>query len=205
MSETSRFTDDIMTAANAKARIIIDEAETEMQRALDKAKAYSAREADDLLSNARAEAEGVKRREISEIRHKLKLQEESEKSSIVTEVLDETKTRAAEILNDESKYLPYLAALAAEGIREIGLDPVVIHLNSSDLKRVSVTDLERQISKLLKKPAKIEFSKEPIKALGGTVISSKDGRTRIVNTLDQRFEALESKLLIEAAKILFSE
>lgn len=205
MSETSKFTDDIMAAAREKARTIIDQAETEIQDALDKAKAYSAREAEEILSGARAEAEGLKRRQISDIRHRLKLHEESEKSKIVTDVLDRTKKRVTDILKDDKRYLPYLAALAADGIREIGLDRVVIHFNSSDLKRINTTDLEREIGKSLGKTVKIEFSKEPIEALGGTVVSSKDGRARIVNTLDQRFEALEPKLLVEAAKILFGE
>jgi vacuolar-type H+-ATPase subunit E/Vma4 len=35
------------------------------------------------------------------------------------------------------------------------------------------------------------------------MVSSRDGKTRIANTLDERFEALESKLLIEAGKVLF--
>jgi V/A-type H+-transporting ATPase subunit E len=205
MSETDRFTDDIMAAAKEKARIIISEAETQTHRALDEAKAYSARDAEEIMNSARAEAEGLKRRQISDIRHRLKLHEESEKSKIVTEVLDQTKKRVTDALKDDKKYLPYLTALAADGIREIGLDTVVIRLNSSDLKRINTTDLERDIAKSLRKPIKIEFSREPIEALGGAVISSKDGRTRIVNTLDQRFEALESKLLIQAAKILFGE
>ena len=205
MSETRKFTEDIMQAAKENARIIIEQAETEAQSALDEAKAHSAREAEEIRSNARTEAESVKRRQMSDIRHKMKLQEQSEKSKILTEVMDQTKRRVTEILKDEKRYLPFLAALTAGAIREIGLETVVIHVNGEDLKRVDMTGLEREISKTLSKSAQVQFSREPIQALGGVVVSSKDERTRIVNTLDQRFEALEPRLLIEAGKTLFGE
>ena len=205
MSETGKFTEDILTAAKEKAHAIINEAEVETQRALDEAKAHSAREADDLLSNARAEAEGVKRRRISEVRHRLKLEEQLEKSKILTDVLEQTKARVKGIVQDESRYSAYLTALVTSGVREIGLDTVVVHLNDGDLKRIDLGKLERETPKNLGKSVKIEFSKEPIEALGGAIVSSKDGRTRIVNTLDERFEALEPRLLIEAGKILFGE
>lgn len=142
---------------------------------------------------------------MSDIRHKMKLQEQSEKSKILTEVMEQTKRRVIEILKDEKRYLPFLAALTAGAIREIGLETVVIHVNGEDLKRVDMTGLEREVSKTLSKSVQVQFSREPIRALGGVVVSSKDGRSRIVNTLDQRFEALESRLLIEAGKTLFGE
>lgn len=205
MSETSRFTEDILTAANEKARTIIETAETETRQVLDQAKTQSAREAEDILDNARAEAETTRRRQISEIRQRLKLQEQLEKSKIVTEVLDQSKRRVMDTLKDEKKYLPHLNALIASSISEIGLDAVVVHLNSRDLNRTSASELERAIARVLGRSVKIELSAEPIKALGGTVVSSRDGKTRIINTLDQRFDALEPRLLIEAGKILFGE
>jgi len=203
MSETSRFTEDILTAANEKARTIIKESESEAQQALDQAKTRSAREAEEILNNARAEAEAEKRRQISEIRQRLKLQEQLEKSKIVTEVLDQSKKRVMDLVKDEKRYLPYLTSLIANSIREIGLDAVTVHLNNHDLNMVKVAELEREIKKLVGKSVKIELSGEPIPALGGIIVSSTDGKTRIINTLDQRFEALEPRLLIEAGKILF--
>jgi vacuolar-type H+-ATPase subunit E/Vma4 len=205
MSETTRFTEDILAAAKEKAHSIIAEAETETQRALDEAKTHMSSEADDILRNARTEAEGVRRRQMSEVRHKSMLQEQQEKSKIISEVLDGTKKRILEIVNDESRYLPYLVVFVESGIRELGIENVLVHLNAADLKRIDKSKLEREIIKELQKPVRIEWSKEPIETLGGAVVSSSDGRTRIVNTLDERFEALESKLLIEAGKLLFGE
>jgi vacuolar-type H+-ATPase subunit E/Vma4 len=65
--------------------------------------------------------------------------------------------------------------------------------------------LEQEISKSLLEQVKLEWSKEPVLASGGAIISSPDGKIRIVNTLDQRIDALESKLLTEAGKSLFGE
>jgi vacuolar-type H+-ATPase subunit E/Vma4 len=205
MSETSRFTEDILTAAREKARNIISEAETETQRASDEAKTTIFVEVDRIIRNARADAEAVKRRQVSEARHKSKLHEQKEKDKIMQDVLDQTKKRTLDSIRDESKYLPFLSSLIESGIRELGDKTPVIHLNEADLKRVNRSNLEQGVTKESPKTVKIEWSKEPIEASGGAIISSPDGKTRIVNTLDQRFGALESKLLIEAGKSLFGQ
>ena len=203
MSETAKFTVDILTAANEKAQSIISQAEMETQQALKDAKADMMREADDIVRNAQVEAEGVKRRQVSEVRHRIKLQEQQEKNKILTDVLETTRKRIIDLTNNESKYVPYLAGMIESGIREIGINNVIVQLNANDLKRIDKGTLERELAKKLDRSVKVEWAKEPISALGGAVISSKDGRTRIPNTLDQRFEALEPKLLIEAGKVLF--
>jgi vacuolar-type H+-ATPase subunit E/Vma4 len=203
VSETAKFTADILTVAKEKAQSMTSQAEAETQRALKDAKADMTREADDMIRNARAEAEGVKRRQISEVRHRIKLQEQQEKSKILADVLERTRKRIIDITNDESKYVPYLASMIESGIREIGLDNVVVHLNAGDLKRIDKGRLEREVTRKLDKSVKMEWAKDPVDTLGGAMVSSKDGKTRIPNTLDQRFEALEPKLLIEAGKVLF--
>ena len=205
MSETSKFTEDILKAATEKAGNIISEAEAETQRASDEAKASISREAEAIIRNARADAEAVKRREISEARHKSKLHEQQEKDTVMTEVLDHAKKRVMDVAQDDSKYLPYLTTLVESAIRQLGDETLLIHLNKADMTRINRTNLEREINKGLQKPIKIEWSKEPIEAAGGAIVSSPDGKTRIVNTLDERFNALESRLLIEAGKSLFGQ
>ena len=205
MSETDKFTVDILSAAAEKAQLIISEAEVETQKAMEEAKIHAGREAENILSSAHAEAEGVKRRQISEVRHRLKIQEQLEKSKILNEVLEQAKKRIMDVVKDEVKYTPYLMGLIEGGVREIGLDTVVVHLNGIDLKRIDRANVERDIHKKLDRSVKIDWSKDPMEAVGGAIISSADGRTRIVSTLDQRLEALESKLLVEAGKILFGQ
>jgi len=205
MSETSKFTEDILKAAMEKAASIINEAETETQRASNDAKASISREAEDIIRGARADAEAVKRREVSEARHKSKLQEEQEKDVVMAEVLDHAKKRVFDMIKDESKYLPYLTTLVESAIRQLGDETLLIHLNKADMVRINRTNVERDISKSLNKLIKVEWAKEPIEATGGTIVSSPDGKTKIVNTLDERFSAMEPKLLIEAGKLLFGQ
>ena len=205
MSETSKFTEDILKAATEKAASIINEAETETQRASNDAKASISREAEDIIRGARADAEAVKRREVSEARHKSKLQEEQEKDVVMAEVLDHAKKRVFDMIKDESKYLPYLTTLVESAIRQLGDETLLIHLNKADMVRINRTNVERDISNSLNKSIKVEWAKEPIEATGGTIVSSPDGKTKIVNTLDERFSAMEPKLLIEAGKLLFGQ
>lgn len=205
MSETSKFTEDILAAAKEKAATLISEAEVETQKALEEAKSYIAKQGDEIIRTAKAEADAIKRRHVSEVRHRLKLKEQAERTRILSEVIEEARIRVAELTEDERTYMRFLAELIKTGIEELGLDSVIVHLNGRDLKRVETNRLEREIAKKLNRPVKIEWSKQPIDALGGAIISSADGRTRIVSTLDQRFNALEEKLLVEAGRILFSD
>jgi len=202
MSETDKFTEDILGTAREKAQSIIREAEAQTQHASDEAKATISRETEGIVRGARADADAVKRREVSEARHRVKLREQHEKDKIVQDVLDRVKKRMSELVADEAKYVPLLTHLIERGLEELGDTSALIHLNKVDLKRIP--SLEQAVSKRVEH-VKVEWSKEPIDTTGGTVISSLDGKIRIVNTLDQRFEALESKLLIEARASLFGE
>jgi len=203
MSEATKFTEDILTNAKAKADSIIREAEAETQRASDEAKIAIQREADAIARSGRADAEALKRREISEARHRSKLRQQREKDRIMQEVLDETKKRTFEIVRDDSRYIPLLTRLVESGINELGSESAMVHVNETDLKRVPL--LQRSITNTGSGRVKVEWSKEPIDALGGAIVSSLDGKIRIVNTLDQKFDAVEPKLLIEARKSLFGE
>jgi vacuolar-type H+-ATPase subunit E/Vma4 len=205
MSETSKFTEDILAVARAKAQTIITEVEDETEKNLQEAKARFSSEAEDVIRNAKAEAEGVKRRRISEARHKAKLQEQLEKDKILSDVLKQTREKIAEISDDDGRYFPFLVSCIANAVRELGLEEVLVQLSAKDLKRVDKTRLEREIEKKLSKRVKIEWSKDPVEALGGAIVSSTNGKIRIVSTLDQKFEALESKLLTEAGRDLFGK
>jgi len=205
MSETAKFTEDILGAAKRKAQAILAEAESETKKSLEEARTHSTREAEAIVASARAEAEGVKRRQLSEARHRVKLIEQQEKSKILSEVLQLGRSRVLEVTKNDSKYVPFLTGLMEAGIREIGLDAVVVHTNAADMKRIDKAKIERDLLKKLERPVKIEWAKEHIESSGGATISSPDGRTRIVSTLNERFDALEAKLLVEAGRILFGE
>ncbi|MGO9643442.1 MAG: V-type ATP synthase subunit E [Candidatus Bathyarchaeia archaeon] len=204
MSETAKFTEDILSIAREKAQSIISKAQEDVERILNEAKSNFLREASEMIKTAETEAEAIRRRQVSEARHVLKLREQEEKNKILTEVLDQTRKRASEITVDENRYLQYLTKLSVDGIQEIGLEDVVLHLNAGDVKRFG-EKLNREISKQLQKPGKVEFAQEPIDTAGGVIISNTDGTIRIVNTFEQRYEALEARLLIEAGKLLFNE
>ena len=205
MSETTKFTEDILATANAKSQTIITKAENERQQLLDEARKNINREAAEITRNAEADAEGVKRREISEVRHRVKLREELEKDKVLTDVLDETKKKVHEIVNDKNKYSAYLVRLVTDSIRQLGMQSVRVHLNAEDLKNIDITALVREVTSAVKTPTKIEVAKDPFTTSGGVVVSSPDDKIRIVNTFEQRFEALEPKLLIEAGRLLFGD
>jgi vacuolar-type H+-ATPase subunit E/Vma4 len=204
LSETSKFTEDILATANEKARKIIEQAEIQKQRLLEEARSSINKEVADITLNAEAEAEAIKRREVSEIRHRAKLREQLEKDKILVEVLEETKKNVLYIVMDEDKYLAYLVKIISDAIRQLNLPTVTIHMNAEDLRRIDSTKLIREITNNVNTVA-IVVSKNPISCSGGAVVSSPDNRIRIVSTFEQRFEALEPRLLIEAGRLLFTD
>ncbi len=204
MSETAKFTEDILSIAREKSQSIISKSQEDADRILNEAKSNFLREASEVVKTAETEAEAIRRRRVSEARHTIKLREQEEKNKILTEVLDQTRNRASEITADENRYLQYLTKLSVDGIQEIGLENVVLHLNANDMKRFG-EKLNREIGRQMQKTGKVEFAREPIDAAGGVIISNDDDTIRIVNTFEQRYEALEARLLIEAGKLLFNE
>jgi vacuolar-type H+-ATPase subunit E/Vma4 len=204
LSETSKFTEDILAAAREKARQILEQAEQERQRILEEANSTISREENEILRNAQTEAEGIKRREISEVRHQAKLLEQSEKDKLLSSVFDGVKASVRESARDQNVYFRYLTRLTVDAIRQLGMDNVNIHLTSEDLKRIDPAQFTRAISKLAS-PVNVEISKEPIDASGGVIVASRDDKIRIVSTFEERLEALEPVMLIQAGRILFSE
>jgi len=203
MSEIQKFTEDILSVANEKAGSIVSKAQNETQQALDEARLSYGREAADIVKSAQNEAEAIKRRQVSEARHRVKLREQEEKNKILSDVLDQTRKRAAQFADDENRYMPYLTKLIVSGVDELGLDNATLHLNSRDQKRFDTRKHLQEVIKQLQRPVKVEMARDPINCTSGAIISSSDGKIRIGNTLEQRFEALESNLLIEAGKVLF--
>lgn len=204
LSETAKFTDDILSVAKTKAQQIIAEAENEKERQLQEAKITISKESADLVRNAEAEAEAVRRRIVSEVRHRLKMRAQQEKDKILSEVLRETKKRVMDFARDENRYTSYIVNLITDAIRELGLDSVTIHMNAEDLKRLNSEKIIQEIKRSDLSSTKLQFSKNPINASGGVIVSNSDETIKIVNTFEQHFEALEPKLLIEAGKLLFS-
>jgi len=205
MSEAGKFTDDILKAANAKAQQLISEAESETQKALEASKSDISIESQEIIRTAQSEAEGVKRRYLSEVRHRLKLKEQEEKSKILTQVLDDVRKRIFNITEDAAKYESLLVSLIEKGVRELALDKATIHLNATDMKRFQNEKLESEVARKAGQGIKLEWSKNPVEVVGGAVVSSLDGRIRIVNTLEGRLAALEQRMLTEAGRLLFEE
>ena len=204
MAETIRFTDDILGAAKTKAQQIIAEAEGQRRTLLEEAKASISKEAAEIVRNAQADAQGITLRHMSEVRHRVKLKEQQEKDNILSSALNEARKKVIEMSRDQTKYIPYLAGLVASAVGQLDMETVTIHLNAEDLRNINRKKLLDEVNKASRTPHKIVFGNEPITASGGVVVSSPDGKIRIVNTFEQRSEALEHRLLVEAGKLLFS-
>ncbi len=196
---------EVLGAAQQQARGILNAAELDLKKGLDEATVGAEKKADELLRKAKGEGENLKRNILSEARRKCKIAEQEAKARIVAEVLEDVRKALGDLVKDETKYRPILMRLLVEAIRSLSLREAVVEITKLDSERFRQQDLEMELRKQLADDLNITWSGSNLKALGGACVTSKDGKIRMSNSLDDRLSALEPRLIIEAGRILFSD
>jgi len=89
-----------------------------------------------------------------------------------------------------------LEKLLKEAIETLKEKEVVVYSREEDMKKVA------EMSEKLKKELKVDIilSDEPVKIIGGVIVSTKDKRIVVENTLENKFEEMKEKFL----SLLFS-
>ena len=198
------MTSEVLEAAQRQAQEILNAADLDLKKGLDEATAEAEKKAKEILRRAKAEGQNAERNILSEARRKCKIAEQEAKARIVAEVLEGVRKGLADLVKDENKYRPMLIRLLAEAIRSLSLPDAVAEITKLDFQRFRPQDLEKELRKLLAHDLNITWSERNLEALGGACVTSKDGKIRMSNSLDDRLSALEPRLIVEAGRILFS-
>lgn len=199
-----KLVEDIVKESRAKVEEIKREGLTQIEDSLSKAKAEAIREADQIARNTRTECDAAVNRRVSREKQKARLAYLTEKNRVLDDVMKEVKTKLVEFCGDDSRYRPFLLKSILRGIEAVPSEKVKLALSEADLRRYRNSKLLEDALGRMRTTKTTVLSEEPIKTIGGAVVTSQDDRVRVDCTLEAKLELMKTQLLAEISKILFA-
>jgi len=126
----------------------------------------------------------------------------------VKNVLDEARARLVHISNDQSKYMGILQGLISQGLFQLLEKEVLLKCRQKDIQLVE-SALPASLSELKRVSGidtKVHIDKEnslPPDVAGGVEVSTRDGKIKVVSTLESRLELLCQQMIPDIRAILF--
>ena len=200
-SGTDKIVSSIMSEAQGKADVIIQDANAEVSAIQAKAEKTAEIEKTKILENGKKQSEMRYQQIISEAKMNARRAKLGAKEEVIeaafNQATGELKAKAAD--NDDD-YKNSLAKMIQEAAQEIGHNDLIIHLNEADTNNFK-KDLSSSDSFEIDG---IKFTLgEPIKAIGGAILKTSNGDIEVNNTIEARLERFKSILRSEVAEVLF--
>ena len=200
-SGTDKIVSSIMSEAQEKADVIIQDANANVSEITAKAEKTAEVEATKIKENGQKQSEMRYQQIISEAKMNARRAKLGAKEEVIeaafNQATGELKAKAAD--GDED-YKNSLAKMIQEAANEIGTNDLIIHLNEADTNQFK-KDLSSEDSFEIDG---INFTLgEPIKAIGGAILKTSNGDIEVNNTIEARLERYRSILRSEVADVLF--
>ena len=200
-SGTDKIVSSIMSEAQGKADVIIQDANAEVSQIQAKAEKTAEVEKAKILENGNKQSDMRYQQIISEAKMNARRAKLGAKEEVIeaafNQATGELKAIAAEGNED---YKDSLSKMIKEAADEIGSDDLIIHLNEADTNKFK-QDLSSADSFEIDG---IKFTLgEPIDAIGGAILKTSNGDIEVNNTIEARLERFKSILRSEVADILF--
>ena len=200
-SGTDKIVSSIMSEAQGKADVIIQEANAEVSSITAKAEKTAEAEKAKISDNGKKQSEMRYQQIISEAKMNARRAELGAKEEVIeaafTKATDELKAKAA---SGDEDYENSLSKMIKEAADELGSKDLILQLNERDtdnmksqLSGVSTFQIEDITFEL----------GEPIDAIGGAILKTSNGEIEVNNTIEARLERFKSILRSEVAEILF--
>lgn len=141
---------------------------------------------------AKARAERVHRRRVQASELKFHKEMDLLRWDLVESVLEQLTDKMKALAEDKEAYLPILATLLAEGVKQMREEHLIVEVNAQDLERLK--PIWDEFSKPAATEKRLILSSTPIDTQGGLLIRSQDNRVRLDNTFEGRKERLSSQL-----------
>lgn len=188
----------IVTEAKRSAEKLLEEKEQEAQKKAQKA-------CQEIRRSAEADTENIVHRESVDAIIKARWIMLSEKRKIIDEVFMKVKDRLRAYAKEES-YQKLLIHIIEEAAVAAGEGRLEVLVNESDSQRkLPLKELSAKVSSKLDVETTLKLSDKIINAIGGAVVQSEDGRTKIDNTLESILERERKNLEPKATAVLFSD
>ena len=202
-SGTDKIVSSIMSEAQEKADVIIQDANAEVSQITAKAEKTAEAEKIKILDNGKKQSDMRYQQIISEAKMNARRAELGAKEEVIeaafNQAIGELKVKAS---SGDDEYKDSLSKMIKEAADEIGGNDLIIQLNEADTNSLK-QDLSASGSDSFQLNG-INFTVgEPIDAMGGAVLKTINGDIEVNNTIEARLERFKSILRSEVAEILF--
>ena len=202
-SGTSKIVESIMSEAQEKADVIIQDANAEVSAIQAKAEKTAEVEKTKILENGKKQSDMRYQQIISEAKMNARRAELGAKEDVIeaafNQAIGELKIKAS---SGDEEYKDSLSKMIMEATNEIGSNDLILQLNEADTQKFK-DDLSSQGSDSFEIEG-IKFTLgEPIDAIGGAILKTANGDIEVNNTIEARLERFKSILRSEVAEILF--
>ena len=200
-SGTDKIVSSIMSEAQGKADVIMQDANAEVATITANAEKTAESEKNKILDNGKKQSDMRYQQIISEAKMNARRAKLGAKEEVIeaafNQATGELKAKAAD---GDEEYKDSLAKMIQEAANEIGTNDLIIHLNEADTNQFK-KDLSSAESFEIEG---IKFTLgEPIKAIGGAILKTSNGDIEVNNTIEARLERYKSILRSEVAEVLF--
>ena len=202
-SGTDKIVSSIMSEAQGKADIIMQEANAEIATINADAEKTAQSEKNKILENGKKQSDMRYQQIISEAKMNARRAELGTKEEVIeaafNQAIGELKVKAS---SGDAEYEDSLSKMIKEAADEIGGNDLILQLNEADTQKFK-DDLSSQGSDSFEIDG-IKFTLgEPIDAIGGAVLKTANGDIEVNNTIEARLDRFKSILRSEVAEILF--
>ena len=203
-SGTDKIVSSIMSEAQEKADVIIQDANADVSAITANAEKTAEAEKLKILENGKKQSDMRYQQIISEAKMNARRAKLGAKEEVIeaafNQATGELKAKAADCDDD---YKDSLAKMIQEAANEIGHDDLIIHLNEADTNNFK-QDLSSTGAADSFELEGIKFTLgEPIDAIGGAILKTSNGDIEVNNTIEARLERFKSILRSEVAEVLF--
>ncbi len=200
-SGTDKIVSSIMSEAQGKADVIIQDANAEASAITQNAEKTADAEKTKILENGVKQSDMRYQQIISEAKMNARRAELGAKEEVIEAAFEkataELKEKAA---SGDEEYDDALTKMIKEAADEIGSDDLIIQLNEADTNKFK--DQLSNASTFEIEGIKFEIG-EPIDTIGGAVLKTSNGDIEVNNTIEARLDRFKSLLRSEVAEILF--
>ena len=200
-SGTDKIVSSIMSEAQEKADVIIQDANADVSAITDKAEKTAEAEKVKILENGKKQSDMRYQQIISEAKMNARRAELGAKEEVIEAAFDKATDDLKDIASSGSEeYDDSLTKIIKEAVDEIGGNDLIIQLNEADTNKFK-SQLDSS-STFQIDDVKFQLG-EPIDTIGGAIVKTKNGDIEVNNTIESRLERFKSILRSEVANVLF--
>ena len=200
-SGTDKIVSSIMSEAQGKADIIMQEANAEIATINADAEKTAESEKNKILENGKKQSDMRYQQIISEAKMNARRAELGAKEEVIEAAFDKATEDLKDIASSGSEeYDDSLSKIIKEAVDELGSNDLIIQLNEADTNKFK-SQLDSS-STFQIDDVKFQLG-EPIDTIGGAIVKTKNGDIEVNNTIESRLERFKSILRSEVANVLF--